>query len=120
MKTEPDIEKFAGELKKYMDVEREIKEIPSVHVIGCMCLDRYMCDHSCMHIYAPTFIDMHVDIYTCTYVYMYIYICIHVYIHIMHVHIHTYTCTRNVHVYTCMHACMHIHIHMCICTYVHT
>jgi dynein heavy chain len=39
MKTDPDLEKFAGELKKYMDVEREIKDIPSVHVIGCMCLD---------------------------------------------------------------------------------
>ena len=39
MKTEPDIESFSKELKKYMDVEREIRNIPSVHVIGCMCLD---------------------------------------------------------------------------------
>jgi len=39
MKTQPDIEGFSGELKKYMDVEREIRNIPSVHVIGCMCLD---------------------------------------------------------------------------------
>ena len=37
--TAPDIESFASELKKYMDVEREIRDIPSVHVIGCMCLD---------------------------------------------------------------------------------
>jgi hypothetical protein len=37
--TAPDIESFANELKKYMDVEREIRDIPSVHVIGCMCLD---------------------------------------------------------------------------------
>jgi hypothetical protein len=35
----PDIETFSNELKKYMDVEREIRSIPSVHVIGCMCLD---------------------------------------------------------------------------------
>ena len=33
------IESFSSELKKYMDVEREIRDIPSVHVIGCMCLD---------------------------------------------------------------------------------
>ena len=35
----PDIETFSNELKKYMDVERKIRDIPSVHVIGCMCLD---------------------------------------------------------------------------------
>ena len=39
LKTDPDIEAFSNELKKYMDVERQIKNIPGVHVIGCMCLD---------------------------------------------------------------------------------
>jgi len=39
LRTDPDIEAFSGELRKYMDVERQIRGIPSVHVIGCMCLD---------------------------------------------------------------------------------
>ena len=37
--TAPDLESFSAELKKYMEVERQIRDIPSVHIIGCMCLD---------------------------------------------------------------------------------
>uniref|UniRef100_A0A7S0HBM9 Uncharacterized protein n=1 Tax=Hanusia phi TaxID=3032 RepID=A0A7S0HBM9_9CRYP len=39
LQTNPDIEAFSNELRKYMDIEREIRNIPGVHVIACMCLD---------------------------------------------------------------------------------
>eukprot|EP00961_Rhodomonas_salina_P094958 1277719-Rhodomonas_salina.6 len=35
LKTVPDIEAFSNELKKYMDIEREIRNIPGVHVSDC-------------------------------------------------------------------------------------
>jgi len=39
METEPDLEAFDNELKKYVDIEITVDEIPSVNVIGCMSLE---------------------------------------------------------------------------------
>ena len=39
MATEPDLESFDNELKKYVDMEASIMSIPAVHNIGCMSLE---------------------------------------------------------------------------------
>jgi dynein heavy chain len=39
MATEPDLEAFDNELKKYVEMEANIQAIPAVHNIGCMCLE---------------------------------------------------------------------------------
>jgi len=39
METEPDLEMFDDELKKYVDIEVKVDQIPSTHVIGCMSLE---------------------------------------------------------------------------------
>eukprot|EP00961_Rhodomonas_salina_P293995 3934180-Rhodomonas_salina.1 len=39
MSTEPDLEAFDNELKKYVDMEAAIHAIPAVHHIGCMSLE---------------------------------------------------------------------------------
>mmetsp|Transcript_13743 Transcript_13743/g.31844 ORF Transcript_13743/g.31844 Transcript_13743/m.31844 type:complete len:4493 (+) Transcript_13743:136-13614(+) len=39
LKTQPDLEAFDLELKKYMQIETTIEDIPAVHNIGCMSLE---------------------------------------------------------------------------------
>ena len=39
METEPDLEAFDNELRKYLDMEDEVDMVPNVHVIGCMSLE---------------------------------------------------------------------------------
>jgi hypothetical protein len=39
MRTHPSLEAFENELRKYMDLENQIMDLPTMFTVGCICLE---------------------------------------------------------------------------------